>query len=166
MAFCCRFGNEAAAGRFLWGPVAEFGRSSLPRRTSRHAATTRPDEVERRATLRRGADVRTPAVRLAAKVRSGRKDLLNAVLSGRKWSLACHIFPMETSDKNVQGTRIAKLQFRFLTHFAYSSLHACFSSCNSSPGKAACHFCSNEFGNLIANPVEPGFRCSGSSDLP
>ena len=64
--------------------VADFGRSSLPRRTSRLAATSDQTRWKVRATRRRGADVRPTAVRLAAKVLSGRKDLQSTVLSGRK----------------------------------------------------------------------------------
>ena len=64
--------------------VADFGRSCLPSRTSRPRRDQRPVVVERTATRRRGADVRPMAVRLTAKVLSGRKDLPNTVLSGRK----------------------------------------------------------------------------------
>ena len=66
------------------GAVADFGRSCLPSRTSRLRRDQRCVVVERTATRRRGADVRPTAVRLAAKVLSGRKDLPNTVLSGRK----------------------------------------------------------------------------------
>ena len=65
------------------GAVADFGRSCLPSRTSRLRRDQRCVVVERTATRRRGADVRPMAVRLAAKVLSGRKDLPNTVLSGR-----------------------------------------------------------------------------------
>ena len=98
--------------------VADFGRSSLPRRTSRLAATSDQTRWKVRATRRRGADVRPTAVRLAAKVLSGRKDLQNTVLSGRKdlqntvlsgrksqrTSLRKHL-SVTTTDMNVHPTQ-------------------------------------------------------------
>ena len=98
--------------------VADFGRSSLPRRTSRLAATSDQTRWKVRATRRRGADVRPTAVRLAAKVLSGRKDLQSTVLSGRKdlqstvlsgrksqrTSLRKHL-SVTTTDMNVHPTQ-------------------------------------------------------------
>ena len=88
MAICCRFGNERRRDGSHVGwtflSVTDFGRSSLPRRTSRHAATSDQarckegprGDVERMYVPRRFA--------LRRKSFPAERTYLNAVLSGRK----------------------------------------------------------------------------------